>query len=607
MATVAPDTRVARQNSRNSLGLASSITDLYYSGKGGEDCLLSRSNSRTLLGTQLSRGGSASLLARAQNAAASQVMNRSDSPANRIRHDIAHRTPRRGDVSLEESLSNLSVTQFLDDEQAEPVDGTKLTLDDILGWGTDEPRKDEPSATMSDLGSSEGSLALQGISERKLASSLGSLGGLGGSMDLILAGCSNSRDSLEGLGSSRGSLLAAAAGFAAHAERRLSSSHDLLQLPHQLHGAQKKLPTSEAHKPAIIRGAHRRSRSAELIPATIEEQPGEWDTLGFSQAHLNPPPSQDTSKPQSLYSLSLSRHASNQSVGRPPIPLSRNPSNISIGSVLDDPNFNIGSMDSMRAAALPPCLRPSLPQQCSTISPTMPPSSAPTVVLFPLPQVASPQDTTPPAVQQVSSQNMLSSARSMPLSSAPFINTQHPSSTYVTAVAPQEAAGTQRATGPRTVVAHPVPAQQYRTVKCQPIPMGVDLESAHTIVLTRTSGPRMRSGSTTMRCLPQKRPVEARTGSTPTPTLQSPEGCKRPKVQDEADPFEGKYVIMASGKYKGRRALVKERANKKYRCNVEGVEGQLEFFAKSFQLIDSTTQSTAPAPQVEFHSGWRVR
>jgi len=134
---------------------------------------------------------------------------------------------------------------------------------------------------------------------------------------------------------------------------------------------------------------------------------------------------------------------------------------------------------------------------------------------------------------------MLSSARSMPLSSAPFINTQHPSSTYVTAVAPQEAAGTQRATGPRTVVAHPVPAQQYRTVKCQPIPMGVDLESAHTIVLTRTSGPRMRSGSTTMRCLPQKRPVEARTGSTPTPTLQSPEGCKRPKVQDEADPFEG--------------------------------------------------------------------
>jgi len=75
------------------------------------------------------------------------------------------------------------------------------------------------------------------------------------------------------------------------------------------------------------------------------------------------------------------------------------------------------------------------------------------------------------------------------------------------------------------------------------------------------------------------------------------------------DPFIGRNVRMATGKYKGRNAFVLNRATKKYRVQVEGVPHQLEFFPKAFQIIDNEGRAVGKAAasavnQVEFYHGW---
>eukprot|EP00658_Telonema_sp_P-2_P070948 TRINITY_DN602_c0_g1_i2.p1 TRINITY_DN602_c0_g1~~TRINITY_DN602_c0_g1_i2.p1 ORF type:complete len:393 (+),score=73.18 TRINITY_DN602_c0_g1_i2:249-1427(+) len=52
---------------------------------------------------------------------------------------------------------------------------------------------------------------------------------------------------------------------------------------------------------------------------------------------------------------------------------------------------------------------------------------------------------------------------------------------------------------------------------------------------------------------------------------------------DGPDPWEGKRVKMKKGKYAGRGALVKERVNKKYRVEIDGVNMKLEFYPTSFE------------------------
>lgn len=50
------------------------------------------------------------------------------------------------------------------------------------------------------------------------------------------------------------------------------------------------------------------------------------------------------------------------------------------------------------------------------------------------------------------------------------------------------------------------------------------------------------------------------------------------------DPWEKKNVVMIKGKYRGRRAYVQRRVNKKYRVQVEGVAWGLEFYPNMFEL-----------------------
>lgn len=51
---------------------------------------------------------------------------------------------------------------------------------------------------------------------------------------------------------------------------------------------------------------------------------------------------------------------------------------------------------------------------------------------------------------------------------------------------------------------------------------------------------------------------------------------------DEDKEWIGKRVVLKKGKYAGRGALVKSRANKKYRVMVDGLEHQIEFYCTTF-------------------------
>jgi len=53
------------------------------------------------------------------------------------------------------------------------------------------------------------------------------------------------------------------------------------------------------------------------------------------------------------------------------------------------------------------------------------------------------------------------------------------------------------------------------------------------------------------------------------------------------DVYENKQVIMVAGKHKGKLAFVQRKVNKKYRVQVEGVPYGLEFFPKSFELLEA--------------------
>jgi hypothetical protein len=51
------------------------------------------------------------------------------------------------------------------------------------------------------------------------------------------------------------------------------------------------------------------------------------------------------------------------------------------------------------------------------------------------------------------------------------------------------------------------------------------------------------------------------------------------------DEWEGKRIVMKKGKYAGRGAFVKERVNKKYRVEIDGVNMKLEFYPTSFAHV----------------------
>jgi len=57
---------------------------------------------------------------------------------------------------------------------------------------------------------------------------------------------------------------------------------------------------------------------------------------------------------------------------------------------------------------------------------------------------------------------------------------------------------------------------------------------------------------------------------------------------DEDKEWIGKRVVLKKGKYAGRGALVKSRANKKYRVMVDGLEHQIEFYCTTFAHASST-------------------
>lgn len=63
-------------------------------------------------------------------------------------------------------------------------------------------------------------------------------------------------------------------------------------------------------------------------------------------------------------------------------------------------------------------------------------------------------------------------------------------------------------------------------------------------------------------------------------TIEAPVETSSP----EPDEFEGKVVVMVRGKYKGKRAFVQRKVNKKYRMQVEGVTWGLEFYPNMFAL-----------------------
>lgn len=72
---------------------------------------------------------------------------------------------------------------------------------------------------------------------------------------------------------------------------------------------------------------------------------------------------------------------------------------------------------------------------------------------------------------------------------------------------------------------------------------------------------------------------------------------------DCEDEWEGHRIVMKRGKYQGRGAFVKSRANMKYRVMVDGVEDQLEFYPTSFahagELIDESMMvSILSAPAI---------
>jgi len=109
-----------------------------------------------------------------------------------------------------------------------------------------------------------------------------------------------------------------------------------------------------------------------------------------------------------------------------------------------------------------------------------------------------------------------------------------------------------------------------------------------------------------------KRPAEGLTTASAAHASPGSDDAKRVKIEDDStkdgDPFTGTTVIMATGKYKGRRAFVKNRANKKYRVQVEGVPHGLEFFAKAFLPIGKDQQQNAAAVNsVEYYHGWSQR
>jgi hypothetical protein len=53
----------------------------------------------------------------------------------------------------------------------------------------------------------------------------------------------------------------------------------------------------------------------------------------------------------------------------------------------------------------------------------------------------------------------------------------------------------------------------------------------------------------------------------------------------QPDEWEGKRIVMKKGKYAGRGAFVKERVNKKYRVEIDGVNMKLEFYSTSFDHV----------------------
>lgn len=57
-----------------------------------------------------------------------------------------------------------------------------------------------------------------------------------------------------------------------------------------------------------------------------------------------------------------------------------------------------------------------------------------------------------------------------------------------------------------------------------------------------------------------------------------------PPPPSPPDEFEGRVVLMVRGKYKGKKAFVQRKVNKKYRVQVEGVLWGLEFYPNMFQL-----------------------
>merc|ERR1711988_1025229 len=66
----------------------------------------------------------------------------------------------------------------------------------------------------------------------------------------------------------------------------------------------------------------------------------------------------------------------------------------------------------------------------------------------------------------------------------------------------------------------------------------------------------------------------------PRATVETPQ-----PPPDEPDAFEGRQVVMVSGKHKGKLAFVERKVKKKYRLQVEGVPYGLEFYSRSFALV----------------------
>jgi len=188
--------------------------------------------------------------------------------------------------------------------------------------------------------------------------------------------------------------------------------------------------------------------------------------------------------------------------------------------------------------------------------------------------------------------------------------------------APPARNSTKNKPPPKPVTPPPVP-----TVVCKPLPVGAKSSDYHSVIRVPYRSPQTRTslspaGSPCQNdyARPRSDSLGKRMAESSSPgadaekraklALGEPAGANNPDGAAlglaGSDPFIGKMVKMATGKYKGRMAYVKDRPNKKYRCQVEGVDYQLEFFGKAFQLIEENARQSAPlgVNQVEFYHGW---